>query len=459
MASAYLSAGSVVKAEACTHSRVVACAAIAVATVASPWPMTEAIAPPAASRYFLPSASVTHAPLAETAVGSGFWLLVKTDDLAPMERRTLRPSVSVPTVSDDVPARARLRQLGIAIGTLKTGPDNAITDVPGVLVGHATVIRDDPEVVRTGITMVVPRGDVWTDYVHAGSHVLNGDGEMTGLIWLEDSGMLGSPVGITSTSQVGLVRDFLVAETYRLGVVGGFHLPVVGETWDGWLSTPGSFPLTVDDAASALGAAAPGPVAEGGVGGGTGMICHDFKGGIGTSSRIAVAAGEQFTVGVLVQANYGEREDLRVDGVPVGREIGVDMVPSAWDEPPSGGSIIVVIATDAPLLPGQCRRLAQRATIGLARVGGYGHESSGDIFLAFSTANHLGDKSDAPYEVRTLPLDTMDPLFHAVADATEESILNALCAAETMTGRAGHTAHALPLNHLVEVMGRYGRQP
>lgn len=354
-------------------------------------------------------------------------------------------------------SRPRLRDLGFVIGTLETGPNNAITDVPGVLVGHATLVRDYPEVVRTGITMILPRAEVWTDYVHAGSHVLNGNGEMTGLIWVEESGMLGSPVGITSTSQVGLVRDFLVAETHRLGLVDGFHLPVVGETWDGWLSTPGSFPLTTQDAAAALTAAAPGRVTEGSVGGGTGMICHEFKSGIGTSSRVAVAAGEPFSVGVLVQANYGARDDLRIDGVPVGRELGLEVVPSPWEEPSNGGSIIVVIATDAPLLPNQCRRLAQRATIGVARAGGYGHESSGDIFLALSTADHLGGKSDAPYQVSTLPLDSMDRLFHAAADATEEAIVNALCAAETMTGRDGHIAHALPLDLLVEVMGRYGR--
>lgn len=348
-----------------------------------------------------------------------------------------------------------MRNLGFAIGTMETGPENAITDVPGILVGHSTLILDEPEVVRTGITMVVPREDVWTDYVYAGSHVLNGDGEMTGLIWVAESGMLGSPIGITSTSQVGMVRDFLVAETYRLGVRGGFHLPVVGETWDGWLSTPSSFPLTPEHAAEALGSAASGPVAEGSVGGGTGMICHDFKAGIGTSSRIATSAGAPFTVGVLVQANYGSRPDLRVDGVPVGREIGYDLVPSAWREPPMGGSIIIVIATDAPLLPVQCRRLAQRATVGLARVGGYGHESSGDIFIAFSTGNHLGGAHDAPYPVTTLPLDSMDDLFHAAADATEEAIVNALCGATTMTGRAGHVAHALPLDTLVEVMDRH----
>jgi D-aminopeptidase len=340
---------------------------------------------------------------------------------------------------------------------METGPNNAITDVPGVLVGHSTLIRDEPEVVRTGITMVVPREGVWTDYVYAGSHVLNGDGEMTGLIWVAESGMLGSPIGITSTSQVGMVRDFLVAEGYRLGKTGLFGLPVVGETWDGWLSTTSAFALTPEHAAEAFASAAPGPVSEGCVGGGTGMICHDLKSGIGTSSRVATAADQVCTVGVLVQANYGSRPDLRVDGVPVGREIGYEVVPSAWDEPPQGGSIIIVIATDAPLLPVQCRRLAQRATVGLARVGGYGHESSGDIFIAFSTANHLGGEHDAPYQVATLPLDSMDPLFHAAADATEEAIVNALCAAETMTGRAGHVAHALPLDALVDVMTRYRR--
>jgi D-aminopeptidase len=313
--------------------------------------------------------------------------------------------------------------------------------------------------------MVVPRQDVWTDYLYAGSHVLNGDGEMTGLTWVAESGMLGSPIGITTTSQVGMVRDFLVAEGYRLGTTGLFHLPVVGETWDGWLSNPSAFALTAEQAAEAYGSAASGPVAEGCVGGGTGMICHDFKSGIGTSSRVASAAGETYMVGVLVQANYGSRPDLRVDGVPVGREIGYEVVPSAWREPPvgdsldiappKGGSIIIVIATDAPLLPVQCRRLAQRATVGLARVGGYGHESSGDIFIAFSTAQHLGGAHDAPYQVTTLPLDSMDPLFHAAADATEEAIVNALCAAVTTTGRQGRVAHALPLDLLVDVMTRY----
>jgi D-aminopeptidase len=348
-----------------------------------------------------------------------------------------------------------LRDLGIVIGDLDPGPLNAITDVAGLRVGHATVVRDEPEVVRTGVTMVVPRDDIWTDYVYAAGHVLNGNGEMTGLVWVEESGMLGSPIGLTNTNQVGLVRDFLVEESFRLGVVDEFHLPVVSETWDGWLSTIESFPLTRSDAAAALAAAADGPVAEGCVGGGTGMICHEFKGGIGTSSRVVSMVGERYTVGVLVQANYGLRQDLRVDGAPVGRLIGEEVVPSAWDEAPNGGSIVILIATDAPLLADQCRRLARRATVGLARVGGYGHDSSGDLFFAFSVGNHLPRRPNRVREVRSLPNEAMDPLFHGVAEATEEAIVNALCAAVTTTGREGRTAYEMPLDSMAEILARH----
>lgn len=344
--------------------------------------------------------------------------------------------------------KRRLRELGISIGDLPTGPHNAITDVPGVLVGHATVIRDEPTVARTGVTMIVPReGGIWTNYAHAAWFNFSGNGEMTGLPWIEESGLLGSPIGITNTHQVGLVRDFLVKAGVESGGGHEFHLPVVGETWDGWLSDIESFPLTEADARAAYESAGPGPVAEGCVGGGTGMICHGFKGGIGTSSRV-VGAG---TVGVLVQANYGRRADLRVDGFPVGRHLGPEVVPSAWDEPPNGGSIIVIVATDAPLLPVQCHRLAKRVSVGLGRVGGYGHDSSGDIFLVFSTGNDLRVDGE-PWDLTSVPLKEMDDLFHAVADATEEAILNALCAAETTTGQKGRTAHALPLDLLEGLM-------
>lgn len=356
-------------------------------------------------------------------------------------------------MSSPAAPRRRLRDLGFRLGDLPVGAANGITDVPGVWVGHSTVIRDQPEPVRTGVTFVVPReGGIWTDYAYAGGHVFNGNGEMTGLAWVEESGMLGSPVAITNTSQVGLVRDWLVAEAYRAGLEEAFHLPVVGETWDGWLSTIESFPLTVEDVAEAFTTAAGGPVSEGNVGGGTGMICHELKGGIGTSSRLVEAAGSTFTVGALVQANYGRRPDLRVLGVPIGRHLGTGLIPSPWEHAPGGGSIIVVLATDAPLLPGQCKRLARRATVGLARVGGYGYDSSGDIFFAFSTGNRLEAGTVEPRPVWTLPNETLDPLFVAAADATEESILNALCMAETMTGRNGRVAHALPLDRLTEIL-------
>lgn len=345
--------------------------------------------------------------------------------------------------------RPRLRDLGIGIGGLPTGPHNAITDVPGVLVGHTTVIEDEPRTIRTGVTMVVPRdGEIWHNPVFAGHHALNGNGEMTGLLWLEESGMLGSAVGITNTHQVGIVRDALVRHSVDVDADDEFFLPVVAETWDGWLNDIDAFALTEDHALAALRSAAPGAVQEGNVGGGTGMICHEFKGGIGTSSRVVTAGGVPYTVGVLVQANYGSRRDLRIDGVPVGKRIDTDAVPPPWPVARTTGSIIVVIATDAPLLPVQCRRVAQRATIGLARVGGIGHNSSGDIFLAFATGNDLRRNDDPTRDVRMLPHPLIDPIFAGAADATEEAIVNALCAAETMEGRDGRVAHALPVEEL-----------
>jgi D-aminopeptidase len=251
------------------------------------------------------------------------------------------------------------------------------------------------------------------------------------------------------------VRDGLIEYAATQGITGASGLPVVAETWDGWLSDADACPLTRDHVHDALAAARGGPVAEGNVGAGTGVICHDFKGGIGTASRQVVCQSGQYMVGALVQTNQGDRHLLRVDGVPVGQEISPDMAPTPWAEPPQGGSIIVVLATDAPLLPIQCRRLAQRATIGLARAGGIGYNGSGDIFLAFATGNHLPAGAQHPYDLRMLPHHHLNPLFEAAAEATEEAVLNALTAAETMTGYRGHTAHALPLDRLVEVMARY----
>jgi D-aminopeptidase len=352
-------------------------------------------------------------------------------------------------------ARARLRDLGITIGQMPTGTYNAITDVPGVKVGHHTLIYDEPRVARTGVTMVIPRDKVWENNAFAGHFSFNGNGEMTGLPWLDESGLLASPIGITNTHQVGLVRDSLVAYEIENGSRAGWLLPVVAETYDGWLNDINAFHITEDDVREALNDAKSGHVAEGSVGGGTGMICHEFKGGIGTSSRIVNIADRSYVVGVLVQANYGDRELLRVDGVPMGREIPPTYTPTPWPEPRRAGSIIVVIGTDAPLLPDQCKRLARRATVGLARVGGVGHNGSGDIFLAFATGNDLPAQSDTLLTLNMIPAQYLNPFFEAVAEATEESILNALTAAETITGFMGHTAHALPLDELQRVMAKY----
>jgi D-aminopeptidase len=345
-----------------------------------------------------------------------------------------------------------IRELGVVLGRLPPGTHNAITDVPGVQVGHSTLVVDQPRTVRTGITVVFPRADIWTDYAACGWFNFNGNGEMTGIPWIEESGLLGSPIGITNTHQVGLVRDTMIKFAVEKGVLDGFMLPVVAETYDGWLSDIDSFALTEEHARDALEDARPGEVAEGNVGGGTGMICHEFKGGIGTSSRVVDAPVHTYTVGVLVQANYGSRGDLRVDGVPVGRHIGHEEVPSPWEQERSQGSIIIVVATDAPLVSDQCRRLARRAAIGLARVGGVAHNGSGDMFLAFSTANHHPQGHRGAYELKALPPDQLDAVFAAVIGATEEAILNALCAAETMTGFKGRIAHALPLERVAELL-------
>jgi len=346
--------------------------------------------------------------------------------------------------------RARLRDLGITVGRMRPGPLNAITDVPGVLVGHCTLIADVPRIVRTGVTVMVPReGGIWRHHAFAGFHAFNGNGEMTGQHWVEESGLLVSPIAVTNTHAVGVVRDALVAYAAEHGVLDRWMLPVVAETFDGWLNDIDAFAVTKEHAYAALAAARGGPVAEGNVGGGTGMRCHGFKGGIGTASRIVESQSGSYTLGALVQANYGSMRHLRVDGVPVGSEL-----EGKWGTPSPPGSIIVVIATDAPLLPVQCKRLAQRATVGLARVGGLGFNSSGDIFLAFATGNYLPAQPAGVVPLQMVPHEHLDPFFEGVAEAVEESILNALTAAETMTGARG-TVHALPLDEVQRIMARY----
>ncbi len=357
-------------------------------------------------------------------------------------------------------SRRRLQDLGIEIGCHKPGPWNAITDVAGVRVGHFTLLRDEPTIVRTGVTAVMPRGDdaIWAANVFSGIHSFNGYGEMTGIPWIEEAGILDSPILITNTNSVGVVRDAVAEYAIARGAPQRFHLPVVAETFDGWLSDIGSFAVTKEHAWAAIDAARSGPVAEGNVGGGTGMIAHEFKGGIGTASRRVPLGEATYTIGALVQANYGNRRLLRCGGIPVGEAIGPELVPVPWPEPRDQGSIIVVLATDAPLIPLQCKRLARRATTGLAWAGGYGSNSSGDIFIAFSTGNVVPPSQPggrlAPVPIQMLPSEAMTPLFLGAAEATEEAILNAMCMAETMTGWHGHTAHALPLDRLQEVMAR-----
>jgi D-aminopeptidase len=340
---------------------------------------------------------------------------------------------------------------------------NAITDVPGVRVGHTTLVEGDS--VRTGATVVLPHeGNPWEEPVFAGPHRLNGNGELTGLEWIRESGMLTSPIGLTNTHSVGVVHDALIASEVerREDGEGFWSLPVVGETWDGPLNDINGMHVRPEHAYAALDAAASGPVAEGNVGSGTGMICHEFKGGIGTSSRVVEAAGGH-VVGVLVQANQGRRERLRVEGVPVGAEIPADVVPlPGVPGAQPGGSIIVLVATDAPLLPGQCERLAQRAGLGIARVGGVGENSSGDLFLCFATGNRglpagdLAAENPPTVPLRMVPNGHITSFFDAVVEATEEAIVNALCAAETMTGHRGTVAHELPTDLLADAMARRG---
>lgn len=346
--------------------------------------------------------------------------------------------------------RTRLRELGIRIGELPTGAFNALTDVQGIRVGHTTLIYDAPRVARTGVTVILPReGNIWRDHCFAGCHRFNGNGEMTGMAWVEEAGLLTTPIAITNTHQVGLVRDVLVEYGRAQPGAPAWLLPVVAETYDGVLNDIDAFHLQREHVLAAIENARGGRVDEGNVGGGGGMRCHGFKGGIGTSSRVVTIAGAAYTVGALVQANYGSMKHLRVNGVPVGQ-----VLAAKYQASDARGSIIIIVATDAPLLPVQCKRLAQRATVGLARVGGYGHNSSGDLFLAFATGNHIPAETAQRIAVEMLPHSQMDALFEATVQAVEEAILNALCAAETMEGFRG-TVLALPLDALMDIMRRH----
>jgi D-aminopeptidase len=356
----------------------------------------------------------------------------------------------------------RARDLGVPFeGT--PGLLDAITDVKGVEVGYRTLISGDGKLVvgtgpvRTGVTAVFPRGKNSVDPVFAGWFTENGNGEMTGTTWVEESGFLYGPVTITNTHSVGVARDAVIAWELQHGpglpLEDWWSLPVVAETWDGYLNDINGFHVKAEDADAAMRDAHSGPIAEGNVGGGTGMICFEFKGGTGTASRELPEKLGGYTVGVLVQCNFGTRHLLRIAGAPVGYEITGKRV---WED--DTGSIIVVVATDAPLLPNQMKRIAKRVTLGLGRLGSISGDGSGDIFIAFSTANAgAALEQKKPVAVQMLPNDRMDALFEATVQATEEAVVNALVAARTMTGADGHTVEALPHDRLRDVLKKYNR--
>ena len=391
---------------------------------------------------------------------------------------------SLPAAAQSKP---RARDLGIPFnGT--PGPLNAITDVAGVEVGQVTLIRGEGKLVvgqgpvRTGVTAILPRGRGSSDPVMAAWWTLNGNGEMTGTTWVEESGFLWGPVMITNTLSVGIVRDAVIDWAIRRKYDEFlWALPVVAETWDGGLNDIKGMHITREHAFQALDSAKAGPVAEGNVGGGTGMICHGFKGGIGTASRRLSASAGGYTVGILVQCNYGSRRRLSIAGVPVGAAIrGAEPCVALRETPadsstrdlprcgarssarpvperPELGSIIVVLATDAPLLPHQLKRLAKRVALGVGRMGGIGGDSSGDIFIAFSTSNPGAANPDSVATVRMLPNDRINGLFEATVDATEEAIVNAMVAAETMTGADSYRVYALPTDQVLNLLRKAGR--
>ena len=390
----------------------------------------------------------------------GWWLALALS--CTFCQHTALSAQAADAASTSASATVRARSLGIPFDGIP-GKFNAITDVAGVEVGHATIIRGDGTLVRgqgpvrTGVTAILPRGRRY-DPVFAGYYALNGNGEMTGSAWVEESGYLESPIAITNTHSVGTVRDALIAWQVERKLYNeeDASLPVVAETYDGYLNDLSGFHVKKEHVYAALDGARAGPVAEGNVGGGTGMVCHQFKGGIGTSSRVLSRQDGGYTMGVLVQANHGRRETLTIAGVPVGREL-TDKMPLIHSVlPGKDSSIIVIVATDAPLLPHQLKRLARRVPLGLARVGTLALNGSGEIFIAFSTANaQTFAKKNA--QIVTLDNESLNPLFEAVVQATEEAVVNAMIAARTMTGINGNTVYELPQDRLMEVLKKYNR--
>ena len=370
--------------------------------------------------------------------------------------------------ADTTPSPARARDLGVPFdGT--PGPLNAITDVDGVLVGHTTLIEGSGKLivgkgpVRTGVTAVLPRGAAsMQQFSFAGWFSENGNGEMTGTTWVEESGFLEGPVLITNTHSVGVVRDAVIAWRVAHGPPdpsgAWWSLPVVAETWDGWLNDINGFHVKPEHVFQALDRAHSGPIEEGNVGGGTGMVCNGYKGGMGTASRQLSAKDGGYTVGVLLQCNTGTRANVRIAGIPVGKDIyGEDPYAFVPAEIEGFGSIIVVVATDAPLLPHQLKRVARRVALGLGRSGSIAENGSGDIFIAFSTANPEASNTGHLAQLQMVPNDSLDPVFAATVQATEEAIVNAMVAAQDMTGVDDHHVTALSHEKLREVLARYNR--
>src|SRR6266581_18138 len=403
---------------------------------------------------------------------AGFVLLLTLDSFA---REPIKSPLAIQAKI------VRARDLGIPFEGAP-GRFNAITDVAGVEVGYATLISGEGKLevgkgpVRTGVTAILPRGHAsLNDPVYAGFFSLNGNGEMTGTAWVEESGFLEGPIVITNTHSVGVARDAVIAWRVKHGAADTtgywWSLPVVAETWDGWLSDINGFHVKPEDVWHALDSAHGGVIEEGSVGGGTGMVCYEFKGGNGTASRkIDIrpeaadknSAGQSFVVGVFLQANFGRRAQLTIAGIPVGKEIPGDVYKSATADPSFGGqesgSCIAVVATDAPLLPNQLKRLARRVSIGLARTGTISGNGSGDLFIAFSTANkNVWAADEVTHSVQTVPNDLIDPIFGAVVEATEEAVVNALVDNQTMTGAGNHRVEALPHDRLRELLKKYNR--
>jgi D-aminopeptidase len=356
-------------------------------------------------------------------------------------------------------ARKRARELGVRIGRLQPGKWNAITDVPGIKVGHSTIIRGSGKLqvgvgpVRTGVTVIIPHDKISEEYLPAGYQILNGNGEFTGLLQIESLGVIGSPICLTNTSSVGMVYDAVLAKLPKDGL-----MPLVAETWDAFLNDVEGRHVHASHVYEALEAAASGPVVEGSVGGGTGMTSYGFKGGIGTSSRRLSGELGKYTVGALVQANHGAREEFRIDGVPVGEEL-TDLQPEP-DDASNLSSILIIVATDAPLLDYQLNRIARRGAMGLARTGTVARNSSGDFILAFSTSNKIASQNfwkGQPYSLQSIEQFDIQPVLDAVAEATDEAIINALFASGDMEGRDNHKVYGLPVNRVLKIMERHKR--